>query len=85
MPLTGASAPAKKGFGGFLSHVKDAASRVVDDTSKNLNQASNTDTFDHISHVCMHMPDAIFLLRLSLPHDVGSHQQISYTALADCF
>lgn len=40
-PSTGSTAgPARKGFGGFLSQVKDAASKVVDDTSKNLNQAS---------------------------------------------
>ena len=39
-PSAAAPAPGKKGFGGFLSQVKDAASRVVDDTSKNLNQAS---------------------------------------------
>ena len=35
-----APAPGKKGLGGFLSQVKDAASRVVDDTSKNFNQVS---------------------------------------------
>ena len=40
VPSAAAPAPGKKGLGGFLSQVKDAASRVVDDTSKNLNQAS---------------------------------------------
>ena len=36
---TAAAAPAKRGFGSFLNQVKDAANRVVDDTSKNLSQA----------------------------------------------
>ena len=37
--ITAAPAQGRRGFGSFLSHVKDAASRVVDDTSKNLTQA----------------------------------------------
>jgi len=52
--------PPKKGLGNFLSQVKDAASRVVDDTSKNLNQVSCMLPL-HLLWQIQHLPAVIHL------------------------